>query len=113
MEGSVTLCYNIHGFNYIQEGGSGVCYAPGIVMKKHMIRQFYQDALKQEAESGKISRETKAALEELLKEMEAEDTGEIGRHRDELFLAACAAEENGFVKGFIYAFHLFTECVGA
>lgn len=79
-------------------------------MEKHMIRQFYQDALREETEAGKISRETKAALEELLREGGEEDTREIGKHRDELFLAASAAEENGFVKGFIYAFHLFTEC---
>lgn len=82
-------------------------------MERQIIRQFYQTVLKEAAETDKISRETRTELEALLKETDGEtDPGKADQHRDELFLAASAAEENGFVKGFQYAFRLFMECAG-
>lgn len=79
-------------------------------MDNPMIRQLYHIALKEESKSEKISRKTKYEIEELLQEAE---NGTSSRcHRDELLLAAAAAEENGFIMGFIYAFKLFSECAG-
>lgn len=80
-------------------------------MDKQILRQLYHNLLKEETSIDKISIETKAEIETLLKEFETETNAkEYERYRDELFLAASVAEENGFVKGFIYAFRLFTEC---
>lgn len=80
-------------------------------MDKQILRQLYHNLLKEETNIDKISIETKAEIETLLKEFETEtNSKEYERYRDELFLAASAAEENGFVKGFIYAFRLFAEC---
>lgn len=78
-------------------------------MDNPMIRQLYQISIKEETNSDKVSKKTKAEIEKLLQEAEGGASPEF--RRDELLLAAAAAEENGFVRGFIYAFHLFSECV--
>ena len=82
-------------------------------MDHKIIRQLYHAALKQDADTGKVTQKTKADIEELLAELKTEaGSQEPVIHTDEVFLAAAAAEENGFVKGFLYAFQLFTECAG-
>lgn len=82
-------------------------------MDHPVIRQLYHAALKQDADTGKITQKTKADVEALLEELKPEAGGrEPEIHKDDVFLAASAAEENGFVKGFLYAFQLFTECAG-
>ena len=75
-------------------------------MNNPMIRQFYQNSIKEESTNDKISKKTKAEIEELLQEAEGGASPEC--RRDELFLAAAAAEENGLVMGFVYAFKLFS-----
>lgn len=94
------------------KGGNWVMqYDPGKDMDNQIIRQLYHNALRMEANTDKISRKTKSDIEALLKEIGEDDGSEnYEKHRDEMFLAAAAAEENGFVNGFIYAFRLFTEC---
>ncbi len=78
-----------------------------------IIRQLYHDALKQDADTGKISMETKEDIKALLEGLKSETGGQEHMiHTDEILLAASAAEENGFVKGFLYAFRLLTECTG-
>lgn len=79
-------------------------------MDKSMISNLHQISLREESSNDKISRKTKEEIEKLLQEAEGGASPEC--RRDELFLAAAAAEENGFVMGFIYAFRLFSECSG-
>lgn len=79
-------------------------------MDNPIIRQFYQNSIREESANDKISHKTKAEIEKLLQESEGRASPEC--RRDELFLAAAAAEENGFLMGFIYAFRLFSECTG-
>lgn len=82
-------------------------------MDHPIIRQIYHTALKADADTDKISCETKSSIEALLEELKSEaDSQEPEIHKDDVFLAASAAEENGFVKGFLYAFQLFNECAG-
>lgn len=76
-----------------------------------MIRQLYHAALKQDADSGGVSSKTTADINALLQELKSESDGqEYMIHTDDILLAASAAEENGFVKGFLYAFQLLKEC---
>lgn len=57
------------------------------------------------------SRRIKEEILILLKEEEASlGRQEYERYRDKAFLVASAAEENGFERGFKYAFRLFVEC---
>ncbi len=79
-------------------------------MEKQIIRQLYHNALKEEAGTEKVSRETKAAIDAILEVAKNDPDQGYEKHRDELLLAASAAEENGFVKGFSYAFRLLCEC---
>ncbi len=79
-------------------------------MEKRIIRQLYHNALKEEAGTEKVSRETKAAIDAILEVAKNDPDQGYEKHRDELLLAASAAEENGFVKGFSYAFRLLCEC---
>lgn len=69
---------------------------------EQIIRKFYRDMLKDKGCGDKISRKTLDEVTEL---------GGYGGYSDMLLLAASAAEENGFVEGFKYAFHLFAECM--
>lgn len=82
-------------------------------MDNQMLRKLYRDMLKEENNADKISRETKQAVEALLLDTGGgEERQGHEEYRDGFFLAASAAEENGFVKGFKYAFRLFSECAG-
>lgn len=76
-------------------------------MHDQIIRQLHQCMLYENGETDKISRETRESVNQILKENECVDNEKL---HDAFFLAASAAEENGFVKGFISAFRLFSEC---
>lgn len=76
-------------------------------MHDQTIRQLYHCILHDDGETEKISSGTKEAVEQILKELDCQDNEKF---RDNFYLAASAAEENGFVKGFICAFRLFSEC---
>lgn len=82
-------------------------------MDHSIIRQLHQAALKQDADTGKVSSKTKADIEAILEDIGPKaDNQKLEVHTDDIFLAAAAAEENGFVRGFLYAFQLFNECTG-
>ena len=76
-------------------------------MHDQIIRQLYHCMLLEEGETDKICSGTREAVGQILKDLDCRDNEKI---RDGLFMAASAAEENGFVKGFISAFQLFAEC---
>lgn len=77
-----------------------------------MIRRLYCDMMQEEGNKDRMSQgtidEIKGLLENLKKSVENQEYMEC---RDTVFLAASAAEENGFVQGFKYAFQLFAECI--
>lgn len=76
-------------------------------MHDQTIRQLYHCILRDDGETEKISSGTKETVNQILKELDCRDNIKL---HDGLFMAASAAEENGFVKGFISAFRLFSEC---
>lgn len=87
----------------------GMC--PKRNMEK-MIREMYNNMLKETGDMEKISRKTKEEIMVILSsEMEGLEPEEYEKYKDFAFYVGCAAEENGFVKGFRYAFQLFTECM--
>lgn len=92
-----------------QEGGKGK--SPERDMDK-MIRELYGSMLQETGGMDRISRETKEEVVNLLSGEEKKmGEEEYAKYKDAAFYIACAAEENGFVKGFKYAFRLFAECV--
>lgn len=77
-----------------------------------MIRELYGSMLQENGDKERISRETKEEVVNLLSGEEKEmGKEEYAKYKDFAFYIACAAEENGFVKGFKYAFRLFAECM--
>ena len=77
-----------------------------------MIRELYKNLGKETSEKEKLSPEIKAELEETLDKMKKHlDEEAYEQCRDGIYLSVLAAEEDGFVKGFKYAFRLFSECV--
>ena len=77
-----------------------------------IINKLYRDLLVEEGCTDKISRKTQEEIQALLKDKkETMEEQEYECYLDEILLAASAAEENGFVSGFKYAFRLFSECV--
>lgn len=77
-----------------------------------IISKLYRDSLLEEGCTDKISKKTQEEIQVLLKDKEGTmEEQEYECYRDEIFLAASAAEENGFVNGFKYAFRLFSECI--
>lgn len=77
-----------------------------------MIRRLYSDMFREEGNKDKISLGTMEEIKDLLGELEQlMGDQEYKRCSDMVFLLASAAEENGFVRGFNYAFRLFTECM--
>lgn len=76
-------------------------------MHDKTIRQLYHCILHDDGKTEKISSGTKEAVDQILKELDCQDNEKL---HDAFFLAASAAEENGFVKGFKMAFQLFAEC---
>lgn len=77
-----------------------------------MIRRLYCDMMQEEGNKDRMSQgtldEIKSLLENLKKSVEDQEYIE---YRDLIFMTASAAEENGFVEGFKYAFRLFSECI--
>ena len=77
-----------------------------------IIRKLHRDSLLEKGCKDKISQKTQDAICSLLKDKKGQMDGqEYGCYQEEIFLAASAAEENGFVDGFRYAFRLFSECI--
>lgn len=77
-----------------------------------VIRRLYRDSLSEKGCKDKISWKTQEEIGSILEDKQ----GQMGEEeyaccRDDIFLAASAAEENGFVDGFKYAFRLFSECI--
>ena len=72
-----------------------------------MIKKLYVNLMK-----GKKELFEQEYREEILNMLEkgGEKKGRQ-EYEDMAFLIAAMAEENGFVKGFRYAFYLFTECI--
>jgi len=79
-------------------------------MDNSIIRQLHKCIIREESYDEKISRKTKKEIKEFLQNVDTEEYAEC--YRDDLFLVAETAEENGFVMGFAYAFKLFSECAG-
>lgn len=72
-----------------------------------MIKKLYVNLMK-----GKKELFEQEYREEILNMLE-KGGGKKGsqEYEDMVFLIAAMAEENGFVKGFRYAFYLFAECI--
>lgn len=78
---------------------------------EQMIRKLYLYMRKEENQENTISEKFQEEIIEMLKaEIEHKNETEIERIRDVAFMIGAAGEENGFVKGFKYAYHLFLEC---
>lgn len=76
-----------------------------------MIKQWYRHIVQDMDAADAGSRRMKEEILVLLKDEEASlERQEYERYRDKAFLVASAAEENGFERGFKYAFQLFVEC---
>lgn len=77
-----------------------------------MIRELYRNMLREQEGADRISRETEEEIRNLLRGEEKEmGQEEYDKCRDFACYIASAAEENGFVMGFKYAFRLFAECM--
>lgn len=77
-----------------------------------MLRDIYAKMQQEINSVDKIDKNMKEEISNLLKEeRDRMGTKEYETIQDQAFLLASAAEENGFVKGFRYAFHLFIECI--
>lgn len=78
---------------------------------EQMIRKLYLYMRREENQEDTISKKFQEEIIEMLKaEIEQKNETEIQRIRDVAFMIGAAGEENGFVKGFKYAYHLFLEC---
>lgn len=79
---------------------------------EQMIRDLYAKTIRSGNNTEKIDQNTQEEILNILKD-EEKQLGDVNyeRLRDTAFLIASAAEENGFVKGFRYAFRLFLECI--
>ena len=75
------------------------------------IRSLYVRTVQEENQGEKISKKTQEEINGLLKEWERGGNQNGEEFEDKILLAACAAEENGFVMGIRYAFRLFSECM--
>lgn len=77
-----------------------------------MIRNLYLNMRKKENSKDIISKEfQKEIVEMLIDEMEEIKGAEFEKICDVAFMIGGAGEENGFVKGFKYAYQLFSECI--
>lgn len=79
---------------------------------EQMIRNLYTKTIQDKNTTEKIGMDVQEEILNLLKDEEKQLENEnYEKLRDTVFLIASAAEENGFVKGFRYAFRLFGECI--
>lgn len=77
-----------------------------------IIRRLYRDSFSEKGCKDKISWKTQEEIELILEDKQRQmGEEEYACYRDDIFLAVSAAEENGFVDGFKYAFRLFSECI--
>lgn len=77
-----------------------------------MIRELYNDMLRKTEREGRLGRELEEEIEGLLEGVEKKlGEQEYWEYKDNALYIACAAEEEGFVEGFKYAFRLFAECL--
>lgn len=80
-----------------------------------MIKKIYANLLKEKVERHWDSRDDLELQKNILKVLENVGKNEKGLNDEEIqdiaFLVAEMAEENGFVKGFKFAFYLFAECI--
>ena len=75
-----------------------------------MIRSLYDKVIQEMENTDELNEKLKKELLKLL-EVDEKQKDEYEHYRDMLFRAASIAEENGFVRGFRYAFQLFMECM--
>lgn len=76
------------------------------------IRSLYTKMIREENTTEKIDKDMQEEIIGLLQDEVLQMNGEsYSKLRDNAFLIASLAEENGFVKGFKYAFWLFVECI--
>lgn len=76
-----------------------------------MIRNLYLNMIQDIEVTDDISERLKKEILKILEDDEKGiDSQEDGQCRDKAFRIASAAEENGFVRGFKYAFRLIMEC---
>ena len=77
-----------------------------------MIRKLYVNMKREEAEEGIVNKEFQKEILQMLKDgIEGKDESAFEKIRDVAFMIGAAGEENGFVKGFKYAYQLFAECI--
>lgn len=79
---------------------------------EQLIRNLYAKTIHDKSTTEKNDRNMQEEILNILKDEEDQlEDGKYEKLRDTAFLIASAAEENGFVKGFRYAFRLFWECI--
>lgn len=79
---------------------------------EEIIRKLHKDSLLEKGRKDKMSQKTQEEISSLLRDKKEQlDERDYEDYQEDIFLAASAAEENGFVDGFKYAFRLFTECI--
>lgn len=75
------------------------------------IREIYNTMIQRTKFTDETSRDMEKKINDLLKREERQmDTLEFEHYRNNLYEAASAAEETGFIKGFRYAVLLMAEC---
>lgn len=79
---------------------------------KGLIRNLYMNIIEQTDGMDEIQLEMKEELLELIEEDQKQmDDEEFRKYRDKVFRIAALGEEQGFVRGFRFAFQLFIECM--
>ena len=77
-----------------------------------MIRKLYLSMRREENQKDVISKDFQEEIVAMLRtEIEQKNESEFERVRDIAFMIGAAGEENGFIKGFKYAYRLFMECI--
>lgn len=76
-----------------------------------MIRKLYLSMRREENQKDVISKDFQEEIVAMLRtEIGKKNETEFEKIRDIAFMIGAAGEENGFIKGFKYAYHLFIEC---
>lgn len=79
---------------------------------EEIIRKLHKDSLLERGRKDKMSQKTQEEASSLLRDKKEQlDQQDYTDYQEDVFLIASAAEENGFVDGFKYAFRLFSECM--
>ena len=78
---------------------------------EQMIRKLYLSMRREEKKKDVISKDFQEEIVAMLRtEIGQKNETEFEKIRDIAFMIGAAGEENGFIKGFKYAYHLFMEC---